>query len=89
MSRVARARRHLRAGKAMALQEPEMGKAKSEIRSTKQARNPNDQMTESKGRKQYDLEPRTLAFAKRVRSFIRRLPRTLSNAEDGRQLIRK
>jgi len=45
-------------------------------------------MTETKDKKQYDLEPRTLAFAKRVRTFVRRLPRTLSNAEDVRQLIR-
>jgi four helix bundle protein len=36
----------------------------------------------------YDLERRTLEFAKRVRSFVKRLPRTTANIEDGRQLIR-
>jgi four helix bundle protein len=36
----------------------------------------------------YDLEDRTLKFAKDVRIFVRKLPRTLSNIEDGKQLIR-
>jgi four helix bundle protein len=36
----------------------------------------------------YDLEKRTLEFAKRVRNFIRKLPKTLSNIEDGKQLVR-
>ena len=35
-----------------------------------------------------DLEPRTESFAAAVRTFIRRLPRTLSNAEDVKQLVR-
>ncbi len=38
--------------------------------------------------KRYDLEERTLKFAKRVRKYIRSLPRTMSNMEDGKQLIR-
>lgn len=38
--------------------------------------------------KQYDLEERTLEFAKRVRFFIKRLPKTISNIEDGKQLAR-
>jgi four helix bundle protein len=38
--------------------------------------------------KQYDLEDRTLAFAKRVRAFVRRLRKTISNIEDGKQLIK-
>jgi len=38
--------------------------------------------------KQYDLEDRTLNFAKRVRAFVRRLPKTISNIEDGKQLIK-
>lgn len=36
----------------------------------------------------YDLEDRTFRFAGAVRAFIRRLPKTLQNTEDGRQLIR-
>ena len=37
--------------------------------------------------KQYDLEERTLNFAKDVRSFVEKLPRTIANIEDGKQLI--
>jgi hypothetical protein len=36
----------------------------------------------------YDLEDRTLAFARRCRAFVRRLPRTVANAEDAKQLVR-
>ena len=36
----------------------------------------------------FDLENRTLAFAKRVRLFIKNLRRTVSNLEDGKQLVR-
>ena len=36
----------------------------------------------------YDLEDRTLAFAKHVRRFVKSLPRTLSNNADMDQLIR-
>jgi len=45
-------------------------------------------MTEIQNSKHYDLEERTLRFAKRVRDFVKRLPRTLANIEDGKQLIR-
>ncbi len=38
--------------------------------------------------KQYDLEERTLIFAKEVRKFVKKLPRNLANMEDIRQLIR-
>jgi four helix bundle protein len=38
--------------------------------------------------KNYDLEIRTLNFAKLVREFIKRIPRTMSNLEDGPQLVR-
>jgi len=38
--------------------------------------------------KQYDLEDRTLEFAMKVRDFIRNLPRTISNIEDIKQLVR-
>jgi len=38
--------------------------------------------------KKYDLEERTFQFAKRVRAFIKRIPRSLSNYEDSKQLVR-
>jgi four helix bundle protein len=44
-------------------------------------------MIEKPNSKQYDLEDRTFAFAKRVRAFVKRLPKTLANIEDERQLI--
>lgn len=36
----------------------------------------------------YDLDERTFLFAKNVRSFVKRLPRTLGNTEDVKQLVR-
>jgi len=39
-------------------------------------------------KREYDLEERTFAFAKSVRLFVKLLPRTLSNIEDGKQLIK-
>jgi four helix bundle protein len=45
-------------------------------------------MIKNKNSKQYDLEDRTLEFAKRVRSFVKKLPKTIANQEDGRQLIK-
>ncbi|MBM4339579.1 MAG: four helix bundle protein [Deltaproteobacteria bacterium] len=44
-------------------------------------------MTEIQNLKTYDLEDRTLAFAKNVRNFLKKLPKTASNIEDGKQLI--
>ncbi len=38
--------------------------------------------------KQYDLEKRTLEFSKNIRVFVRKLPKTISNIEDGKQLVR-
>ena len=38
--------------------------------------------------KTYDLEERTFEFAKSVRAFIQKLPRTTANIEDTRQLVR-
>ena len=35
-----------------------------------------------------DLEERTAEFAEAMRRFVRRLPRTLSNIEDAKQLVR-
>ncbi len=45
-------------------------------------------MTEIQNSKQYDLEDRTFEFAKRVRIFAKRLPKTTGNFEDSSQLIR-
>ena len=45
-------------------------------------------MTENTNRKTYDLEDRSFEFAKRVRAYVKVLPRTLSNVEDAKQLIR-
>jgi len=45
-------------------------------------------MTEYQNSKQYDLEDRTLQYAKRVRNFLKGLPKTLANIEDGKQLIK-
>ena len=45
-------------------------------------------MKKNKNSKLYDLEDRTFAFAASVRAFVKDLPKTLSNIEDGRQLIR-
>src|SRR5687767_10197221 len=36
----------------------------------------------------YDLEDRTFRFAKRTRDFVKRLPRTICNIEDVKQLAR-
>lgn len=38
--------------------------------------------------KQYDLEERTFVFARQVRIFIKKLPRTIAITEDAKQLIR-
>ena len=38
--------------------------------------------------KQYDLEERTLKFAKEVIQFVKGLPRSIANAEIAKQLIR-
>ena len=45
-------------------------------------------MLQSKNIKQFDLEDRTLRFAQDVRAFIKQLPRSISNIEDGKQLVR-
>jgi len=40
------------------------------------------------GTKPRDLEDRTFLFAESVRAFVKQLPRTISNTEDVRQLVR-
>ena len=36
----------------------------------------------------YDLEERTFEFAKAARLFVKTLPKTIANIEDGKQLIK-
>jgi four helix bundle protein len=38
--------------------------------------------------RKYDLEDRTLVFARRVRTFVKHLPKTVANIEDGKQLVK-
>lgn len=45
-------------------------------------------MIKMQNSKRYDLEDRTLAFAKAVRSLAKKIPRTIGNIEDGKQLVR-
>ena len=45
-------------------------------------------MSNEQNSKPYDLEDRTLEFARRIREFVKRLPKTIGNIEDGKQLIR-
>ena len=40
------------------------------------------------GAKPRDLEDRTFEFAQSVRTFVKQLPRTVSNIEDVQQLVR-
>jgi len=56
---------------------------KHEISNTKQYRNIND-----KNPRQYDLEERTLKFAKEVFRFVKGLPKSVVNAEIAKQLVR-
>ena len=36
----------------------------------------------------YDLEERTFQFAKAVRLFVKMLPKTTANSEDGKQVVK-
>jgi len=45
-------------------------------------------MTEIQNTKLYDLEERTFEFARRCRVFVKIIPKTIGNIEDGKQLIR-
>jgi four helix bundle protein len=45
-------------------------------------------MPSGPSRPAYDLEKRTFQFAKAVREFVKRLPQTISNREDVRQVVR-
>ena len=46
------------------------------------------QSTHTIEERKYDLEERTEAFAINVRYFLKKLMKTRSNIEDGKQLIR-
>ena len=48
----------------------------------------NKQHKETVAQKPFDLEDRTLSFAKSVRVFVKRLPRSTANYEDTKQLVR-
>jgi four helix bundle protein len=45
-------------------------------------------MTKVQNSKPYDLEERTFQFAKAVRIFVKSLPKTIANIDDGRQLVK-
>lgn len=45
-------------------------------------------MSEIQNHKRYDLEERTLSFAKRVIEFVNKLDKTLSNIEIVKQIVR-
>jgi len=41
-----------------------------------------------KAKPAYDLEERTFQFAKAVRLFVKTLPKTIANIEDGKQVVK-
>ena len=45
-------------------------------------------MKKNTNSKPYDLEERTLKFAKDVRAFVKKLPKSIANIEDSRQLVK-
>lgn len=45
-------------------------------------------MKQRSNSKPYDLEDRTFTFAKNIRRFVNKLPKTLANIEDAKQLVR-
>ena len=45
-------------------------------------------MTKNQNSKRFDLEDRTLEFARNVRKFVKKLPKTIANIEDCKQLIK-
>ena len=53
-----------------------------------EARNPKQiRISETANSKQYDLEGRTLQFAKEIRIFVKKLPFSIANREDRAQLV--
>ena len=45
-------------------------------------------MKKGENTKPYDLEERTFLYARDVRALVKRLPRTIANIEDAKQVIR-
>ena len=45
-------------------------------------------MPQTNNPKPYDLEERTFQFAKAVRLFVKTMPKTIANLNDGKQVIR-
>ena len=45
-------------------------------------------MEPEQGSRKYDLEERTFLFARRIRRFVKQIPKTLSNHDDSKQLAR-
>lgn len=52
------------------------------------SQDPNTKNQTSTQPKVFDLQPRTFQFAKDARDFVKLLPRSISNLEDCKQLIR-
>jgi len=46
-------------------------------------------MSEIQNTKQYDLGERAFEFAKNCRAFVKKLPKTIGNIEDGKQLVKR
>lgn len=68
-----------------------IGNREGAVEESSKSQNPKSKqipMTEIPNSKPYDLEERTYLFARRCRELVKKLPRTLANVEDGRQLIR-
>ena len=57
--------------------------SKAEILNSKQT-----QISKTQNSKPYDLGDRTFRFAKMVRGYVKNLPKTLGNIEDGKLLIK-
>ena len=45
-------------------------------------------MSKKRSGTKYDLEDRTFEFARTVRAFVKKLPRTICNQEDVKQVVR-
>ena len=45
-------------------------------------------MNQTPNNRRYDLEDRCLSFTRRVYAYVNRLPRTITNIENGKQLAR-
>lgn len=58
--------------------------SKSQATNSKQYQSSNDQKPKS----YYNLEIRTLQYAKTVNDYVKKLPKTIPNIENGRQLVK-